>query len=151
MLAQDLLPRSQPWRSSSFNGNDKGNGQTTGSVYPAHFSPISGIESENRVTEALNARDVVARRLANVCLSLREKTTLIEQLEKEKLELQGTYRGRDLAAVDEREDVNKLVSLVRSLQEEIKFLKLGRGEQPPNYEEVCLRSLYFLALIGERW
>lgn len=134
MLAQEFLPRSQPRRSPSFSGSSL---QAIGSLWPTRSAPLSDTQTENRISEAVKARDVVVQRLESACSSIRQKTTLIEQLEKENLESQEKLRSFQLNSPGGQEDSRKMEELVRGLQDEIKSLKLGRG-QPPNYEEVRL-------------
>jgi hypothetical protein len=137
MSAEGFSLRPSPWnKSSSFNGSGSVSGQAMSSTSPQSLlSPISPYQVDFRVTEALNARDAVVEHLHIACVSIRQKAALIEQLEKEKAELQETLRSY----TNEKEEMVRMESMVKNLQDEIKSLKLGRGE-PPEYDEVGVKA-----------
>lgn len=137
MTTQEFLPRSQPWRSASYNDSYL---DAIGSLCLSRLSPPNDLQTEKRVAEALNARDVVVQRLASACSSIRQKTILIEHLEKENIESQEKLRLFQNKASGEGETDAKVEEEIRGLQEEIKWLKIGRG-QSPNYEEVVFSPL----------
>jgi hypothetical protein len=142
MFTQDLLPRSQPWMKSPSLSETS---QVIGSCYAASFSPNSIAHIDARVAEALNSRDVVVQRLADACVSIRQKTVLIERLEKEKAELKETLSTCTGPGMSERTgnaEALRWEKVVCDLQEEIRALKVGRKDQPPEYDDV--RALFIL-------
>jgi hypothetical protein len=106
---------------------------------------------DSRVAEALNARDVVVQRLADACVSIRQKTAFIERLEKEKADLQETLVCYTAPGMSEQKGDAEAATwerLVCDLQEEIKALKIGRKDQPPEYDDVrMLRFAWLVHLI----
>jgi hypothetical protein len=104
------------------------------------------------VIEAMNARDVVVQRLADAYVSINQKNATIEDLKRDRGQRNsGLLVPSDLKADtttgDEEkrklvEHVTKLEGLVRSLQDDLKYLKSTNGndvrspvDPPPHYEE----------------
>lgn len=106
-----------------------------------------------RVVEAMSARDAVVQRLADACVSVRQKTAEIEQLQYEQQQYQNhglrssahlETNTRSPIEVEQKpkENIEKLEGVIKALREEIHYLNHGAehgaklpGDLPPRYEE----------------
>jgi hypothetical protein len=82
-----------------------------------------------RAIEALSARDAAIQRLSEACVSVRQKTTIIERLQK------GQAQPEQVAALE---------LTVKTLREEIVSLTTplkSAADPPPSYIEVCFTDV----------
>ena len=103
----------------------------------------------------MNARDALVHRLVDAYESLRQKTTILEMLQKEQpesasdiLRLLNVAENPQIPRM--REEITKLQATIQDLRDEVKFLKGGAGknvEPPPCYEEGALKVFVLRARI----
>jgi hypothetical protein len=97
-----------------------------------------------RVAEVLNARDAAVQRLADAYISIRQKTTTIERLQREKDDL--LNQPQNSALVNEefkkrtQSEIARLEGIIQGLQElrtskNPDFHVKNSNEPPPKYEE----------------
>ncbi|KAI0062133.1 hypothetical protein BV25DRAFT_1991775 [Artomyces pyxidatus] len=123
--------------------------------YSAADTAIAVQIEKMRVTEAMAARDAVVHHLTRACQSVQEKSVAIEQLCRQKQELEDKLRqieirspagfqsnGEQSHAMPE---VAVLEETIRGLRDEIQALKRAKGrdnvDDPPTYEEGNTQTL----------
>ena len=102
-----------------------------------------------RVREALNARDVAVRRLAEACTSVRQKTEALAALREEKEALLLRLRREDGGANDENRDTTnpiakpestgdvrmRLVGCLKAIENKLASMKISEGNGTTNESE----------------
>ena len=102
-----------------------------------------------RVREALNARDVAVRRLAEACTSVRQKTEALAALREEKEALLRRLRREDGSADDENKDATsanakpestgdvrmRLVACLKTIENKLASMKISEGYGTTNESE----------------
>lgn len=112
-----------------------------------------------RTVDAMNARDVLVHRLADAYESLRQKTMILEMIQKEQPEsASDILRLLNVAENPQvprmREEITKLQATIQDLRDEVKFLRDRAGkivEPPPCYEEGALKVCVFNGRIHLRY
>ena len=113
-----------------------------------------------RVREALNARDVAVRRLAEACTSVRQKTEALAALREEKEALQRRLRREDGGTDDENKDIAganakpestndvrmRLVACLKTIENKLASMKISEGNGMANESEDDYRVNLFVSL-----
>ena len=112
-----------------------------------------------RVREALNARDIAVRRLAEACTSVRQKTEALAALREEKEALQRRLRREDGGADDENRDTTgsiaklestsdvrmRLVGCLKAIENKLASMKISEGNGATNESEDDYRVSPFIS------